>query len=173
MKSNRMFAYTHEEKLQGKFRKMSEAGLNPGVVYQVYLKGLDFPVSLVCQHFTNRDGSTGDLYLVCSDLGMDYEVITTIYHKRWKVEECHKSIKQNTGLGESPTRRVTTQGNHFLASIYAFCKLEMLKCKTSLNHLALKGKLYLQALKHCFGELQRMQEESGVVSSHNLKAGFA
>ena len=59
----------------------------------VWLKGIDFPVSLVKQVFTNKDGSTGILYLVCNDLSLDYQEITTIYKKRWKVEVFHKSIK--------------------------------------------------------------------------------
>ncbi len=63
----------------------------------------------------------------------------------------------NTGLAKSPTRVVRTQSNHFFAAIYAFVKLERLKIQHQLNHFALKGRLYLNALKTSFAELQRLQ----------------
>jgi len=59
----------------------------------VYIKQLDFPILISKQVFKNGDGSTGVLYLVSSDLSLTYAQITTIYKKRWKVEEYHKSLK--------------------------------------------------------------------------------
>jgi len=38
-------------------------------------------------------------YLVTSDLTLNAEQIMTIYQKRWKVEEYHRSLKQNVSLG--------------------------------------------------------------------------
>ena len=115
-----------------------------------------FPVVLAKQVFTNKDGSTGVLYLASSDLLLDYGRITAIYQKRWNVEVFHKSVKSNTGLARSPTHTVRTQSNHFFASIYAFFKLELLKIKHQLNHFALKSKLYIKALQASFAELQRL-----------------
>ncbi|NQY10303.1 MAG: transposase, partial [Flavobacteriales bacterium] len=46
-----------------------------------------------------------------NDLGADSKQITTIYKKRWKVEEYHKSIKSNTCFAKSPSRTTTTQKN--------------------------------------------------------------
>ena len=120
------------------------------------IKGLSFPVILAKQVFTNKDGSTGVLYRVSSDLLLTYDPLTTTYQKRWHVEVFHKSIKSNTGLAHSPTRTVRTQSNHFFASIYAFFKLEQLKLKHQLNHFALRTKLYLKALQASFAELQRL-----------------
>ena len=59
-----------------------------------YLRGLDFPVLVARQVFTNKDGSTGVLYLACSDLDRDAEGIVTIYQKRWNVETFHKTLKR-------------------------------------------------------------------------------
>ena len=109
------------------------------------------------QVFTNEDGSTGTLYLVTSALTLDFLTLTTIYQKRWKIEEYHRSLKQNAALAKSPTRTVTTQTNHFVAALYAFVKLEMLKVTTKLNHYALKTKLYLSALHQAYLELQKLQ----------------
>jgi hypothetical protein len=64
----------------------------------IYLEGVEFPLLLVRQVFTNEDGSTAVLYLVTSDMTLGYENITTLYQKRWKVEEYHKSLKQNASL---------------------------------------------------------------------------
>lgn len=65
-----------------------------------YLKGMGMPIKLTCQVFTNEDGSSGVLYLATNDLALGYADITTIYQKRWKVEEYHKSIKSNLGLAK-------------------------------------------------------------------------
>jgi hypothetical protein len=49
------------------------------------------------------------------------------------------------------------QTNHFFSALYAFVKLEALSIKTSLNHFALKSKVYVSALKIAFQELQKLQ----------------
>ena len=122
----------------------------------IHLKGLDFPVALLKQVFKNKDGSESALYLVCSDDNLNYDKITAIYQKRWRVEVFHKSIKSNTRLAKSPTKTVRTQSNHFFVSIYSFFKLEMLKVKHNLNHFALRAKIYIEALKASFQQLQML-----------------
>jgi len=158
LKSHRLAALSLEDKLQGKFDAIDSLPLNEGALISVYIKGLDFPVSLVKQFFTNKDDSEGQIYLACSDSSCDYSQITAIYQKRWSVEEFHKSLKQNASLEKSPTRVKRTQTNHFFASIYAFVKLEQLKIKKSINHFAIKAKLYINALKASMKELHYMNQ---------------
>ncbi|KTD25796.1 transposase, partial [Legionella israelensis] len=79
-----------------------------------------------------------------------------VYQKRWRIEEYHKSIKQNASLNKSPTRTVKTQSNHIFAAIIAYCKLEMMKIKTKLNHFAIKYKLILRANQIAMQELKNM-----------------
>ena len=157
IKSNRLIALSESDKLEGKFHKVSSLELEKDETIQCYFKGLDFPMLLTKQVFKNKDGNTGILYLATSDITLDFSSTNTIYQKRWKVEEYHKSIKQNTSLAKSPTRTVKTQNNHIFASIYAFYKLELLNMKTNLNHFALKSKLYVRALMLSFNELQALQ----------------
>ena len=83
--------------------------------------------------------------------------ITTIYQKRWKVEEYHKSLKQNVSLAKSPTRTRVSQSNHLFAALCAYIKLESLKLKTRRNHFALKTKIYFSALRSAFEQLQQMK----------------
>ncbi|OQW91971.1 MAG: hypothetical protein BWK78_03070 [Thiotrichaceae bacterium IS1] len=72
--------------------------------------------------------------------------------------ECyHKSLKQNASLEQSPTQTLTTQTNHFFASLYAYLRLETLKMSTKLNHFALKSKIYLTAIRSAFEELRRLK----------------
>jgi hypothetical protein len=123
LKSNRTVALSLEDKRQGRFVRVDALPLEENTVVQAYIKGLSFPVLLAKQVFTNKDGGIGVLYLVTSDLLLDYDRLTAIYQKRWSVEVFHKSIKSNTGLARSPTHTVRTQSNHFFASIYAFFKL--------------------------------------------------
>ncbi len=119
-----------------------------------------FPLLLAKQVFINDDGSTGALYLVTSDLTLTYDRITRLYQKRFRVEEYHKSLKQNAGLEKSPTRTETTQQNHFFASVCAYVKLEKLKLKHGVNHFALKSKIYLSALKSAYAELVKLNPQS-------------
>lgn len=156
LNSNRTVALTPEDQRQGHFVRVDALPLEEGTVVQGHLKGVPFPVVLAKQVFTNKDGSTGVLYLASSDRLLDYGRITAIYQKRWNVEVFHKSIKFNTGLARSPTHTVRTQSNHFFASIYAFFKLELLKLKHQLNHFALRSKLYIKALQASFAELHRL-----------------
>ncbi len=83
--------------------------------------------------------------MVCRDLTCNGEQVATIYEKRWKVEEYHKSLKSKLGLTKSPSRTMTTQNNHVFMSIYGFFKLECLKIKHQLNHFALRAKLMIRA----------------------------
>ena len=152
LKTNRIAALSMEDKKKGRFVKISSPDLRKNTVKTVYLKGLNFPVALSKQVFTNKDGSSGVLYLVCSDENLTYDEITTIYQKRWNVEVFHKSIKSDTCLAKSPTRTVRTQSNHSFALIYSFFKLEMLKIKHNLNHFALRTKIYIAALKASFNQ---------------------
>ncbi len=157
IKGNRLAALTEAEKHLDQFRRVEEITLAEQTPLKIYLKDLPFPILLVKWVFRNEDGSSGALYLICSDLTVGTDQIIEVYQKRWRMEEYHKSLKSNTGLAKSPTRTVRTQNNHFFASVYAFFKLELLKCDTKLNHFALKAKLYLQALKASMTELYNFQ----------------
>jgi hypothetical protein len=125
----------------------------------VTLKDLSFPVALIKKTFINEDQSTGTLYLVTNDLNLDADQIYTIYQKRWIIEDYHKSTKQNASLAKSPTKVIRSQSNHIFASIIAYCKLEFLKLKTSLNHFALKYSLLVKANRACFIELNNLQKK--------------
>jgi DDE superfamily endonuclease len=156
LKTNRKVALSVEAQKQGQYVRVDAVGLEAGTTMTVYLEGVNFPLLLVKQVFTNGDGSVGILYLVTSDLELTYDGITTIYRKRWNVEPYHKSLKQNASLSLSPTKTVTTQSNHLFASLCAYIKLEMLKVTTQTNHFALKSKLYLRALHTAFDTLSEL-----------------
>lgn len=158
LKSNRTFASSLEAKQNGAFQAVESLTWEEDQVLTGYLKGMDMPVKLTRQIFTNEDDSTGILYLVTSDLTLRHTDITTIYQKRWKVEEYHKSVKSNLGLAKSPTKTVTTQTNHFFVASYAYVKLERLARGVNLNQFALKTKLYVKALQASMGELERLKE---------------
>jgi len=157
IKSNRTVALSEQDKRDGQFVQVSELDLAVAQRRLVYLKGLDFPVVLVKQVFTNKDGSSGTLYLVSSDTSLSYLQITAIYQKRWNVETFHKSLKQHAALEKSPTKTVRSQQNHIFAAMIAFIKFEQLRLNLNTNHFALKTKLYLTALKASFSELKTFQ----------------
>jgi hypothetical protein len=163
IKANRLISLSLEERKKGQYHNLKTLGLKDGEKRIVWLKDLAFPVALITKIFKNEDGSTGILYLVTNDLDSDADRIYDIYQKRWRIEEYHKSIKQNASLEKSPTKVARSQKNHIFASIIAYCKLEFLRAKTSLNHFALKYKLLMRANRMAFLELERMRFQSGCV----------
>lgn len=155
LKSNRKVALSKEDKLNKKYINIES--LQPGQqTVEVWLEELDFPLLLTKQVFKDEDDTVGELYLACSDLSLSYDSITTIYKKRWGVEEYHKSIKSNTGFAKSPTKNIRTQTNHFFLSIVAYIKLEWLKQRTGTNHFAMKNKIYLAAQQAAYNELKNL-----------------
>ena len=68
----------------------------------------------------------------------------------------HKSLKQNASVQISYPYSGNSDKS-FFCSLYAFIKLEVLTMKTSLNHFALKSKIYVSALKIAFEELKNLK----------------
>jgi hypothetical protein len=157
LKDNRLVALTEEDKKEGRFVRISQLELTDKQAVRGWMKGFQQEVLFVRRIFTNKDGSIGLLNLVCSDLACNGEQVATIYQKRWKVEEFHKSLKSNAGLAKSPTRTVTTQNNHVFMSIYAVFKLECLKIKHKTNHFALRTKLFIKANQIAYAELLKLR----------------
>ena len=160
IKSNRLVALSKRDKTNGNFVNVETLDFKKDTEVILYIKGINFPVAVIKKVFINEDGSIGILYLACSDTTKQGYHIYDIYNKRWNIEGYHKSIKTNIGLAKSPTKTEITQNNHFFASIYAYLKLELLKCKTNLNHFAIKSRLYVKALKTSINELEYLKTES-------------
>src|SRR5512135_1110472 len=157
LKDNSLVALSAADKQQGRFVRVDSLGLADKQAVRGWLKGFDHEVLLVGRVFTNKDGSTGRLSLVCSDLTCDGEQVADLYQKRWRLEDDHKSLKSNAALAQSPTRPLRTQQNHVFMTICAVFKLERLKMTHKLNHFALRAKLYVKAIQHAFSELARLQ----------------
>lgn len=157
IKSNRTVAVSQEDKRQGCFTRIDSLQWSSHKSVRGWLKGLDFPVLLHRQVFTNKDGSTGILYLAGSDFDCDTTKLETIYKKRWNVEVFHKTLKSNTGLAKSPTKSIRTQSNHIFMSIYAAFQLECLKLKHKMNHFALRNCIYVKALQQAMCELHLLK----------------
>lgn len=159
LKTNRTVALTKEGKKQGDFTRIDELEWTEHTPVQTWIKGLDFPVLLHRQIFTNKDGSTGTLYLACSDLTCNATEIETIYQKQWSVEVFHKTLKSNVGLAKSPTKCIRTQSNHVFMAIYAAFQLECLHLTHKMNHFALRSKLYIGALQQALKRLGELRGE--------------
>ena len=114
LKANRKLALSLEDKRKGHYVRVDALEIEPATVQEVYLKEVPFPLLLCKQIFTNEDGTRGVLYLVTSDTTLTSAPMKTCHKRRWKVEEYHKSVKQNASLAKSPT-----QTNHLFASLLA------------------------------------------------------
>ncbi len=148
-----MVALSEQNRNAGHWTRIDEIDIPDNTPVKVWLKDLEFPLLLTKQIFTNKNQSIGVRFLVSNDFSLSDDDFTTLYKKRWSVEEYHKSLKQNAAIAKSPTRIVKTQSNHIFASIMAYVKLEKLKFSSHLNHFAMKSKIYLAANKAAFKEL--------------------
>ena len=154
--TSRTVALSEVRRGNGQFQALDTLVFPEGQPLRVWLRGVVEAVLVVRQVFTNKDGSQGVLYLVSSDTRLTWEQITIIYQKRWKIEEYHKSLKQNTSMGKSPTKTIGTQANHFFSSILAYIKLEKLTRQLGIGHFRLKAQLYLRGLKAMHYMLTKM-----------------
>ena len=161
LKENRNIAFSQEDKLAKHYQSVSSVLLEANATQEIWLEGVDFPLLLCVQVFTNKDGSQGILHLVTSDMTLSSAKILTIYKKRWRVEECHKSVKSHASFSKSPAKTIRTQSNHIFACLWAYVKLESLRLKTKMNHTALKTRLYQDALVSSFREYRLLQGENG------------
>ncbi len=157
LKDNRLVAASEEDRIHKRFTRVDELQIPEHGVVRGWLKGYAKEVLVVRQVFKNKDGSTGTLHLVCSDLTCDYDAITTTYKRRWEVEVFHKSLKSNASLAKSPTQTTKTQSNHVFMSICAAFKLECLSLKNKLSPFAMCRKLLIKASQTAYAELQLLR----------------
>lgn len=165
LKSNRRVALCEMDKKRGRWTSLSSLDLSTQSSWTLYLEGVPFALRVARKLFKNEDGSEGALVLCSSDLSLSGSALYTIYQKRWKVEEYHKSLKSNAALANSPTKLPHTQQNHIFASLVAFVKLESYRTSTHLNHFALKAKLYQSALQTAFQELQQLKNSHPILAT--------
>ena len=142
---------------QGNFSRLDGLDLPESQARRGYLRGLDFPVPVVRQVFTDKDGGSGVLYPAYSDLDVDAEAIIAICQKRWNVETFHKTLKSHASLARSPTKTVRTQSHHCFLAIWAACRLTWISVSHGLDHVALRTRLCLKAVRHAFDELQLLK----------------
>ena len=157
MKTNRNACLSEKDRNKGNWTRIDQLDIADDTPVKVWLKDLEVPVLLIKQTFKNKGQSTGVRFLVSNDFSLSEDDFTTIYKKRWSVEEYHKSLKQNASATKSPARKIKTQSNHLFASIMAYVKLEKLKFAHKMNHFAMKAKLYLAAIKATFKELGELK----------------
>jgi len=135
LESTRTVALSAEARAKGQFQAVQTLAFADEHPLRVCLRSVQDAVLVTRPVFTNKDGSQGMLYPVSSDTDLTQTQLTTIYQRRWKVEEYHKSLKQNASRGKSPTKSLPTQTNHFFAALLAYGKLETLKLKWGIGHI--------------------------------------
>lgn len=161
IKDNRNVCFDFEKPAkQRSWISVSEAKIEPDKAYQVYLKGMDFPSTLVKKVYQHLDGSCGVQFLVSTDTSLSAEQVTDVYKKRWGSEELHRSLKQNTALEKMPAKMESSQANHIFASMIAQVKLEALRLATKVNHYTLKRNILIEALKAAWSQIQQFKELS-------------
>jgi len=158
IKSNRKIALSLEERNKGKYVNISTIDIEGGSSRLIYLEGYEKPLRLIKQVVKNGDdGESIYLYLITNDIDLSFDEVLEIYKRRWKVEEYHKSLKQNLKIEHSPTKVETSQRNHIHLAVLGFIKLEKLRLNYKMNHFAIKEKIYIEALKIAYQKVKELQ----------------
>ncbi len=158
IKSNRKIALSQEEKDKGKYVNISTIDMEGGSSRLIYLEGYKKPLKLIKQVVKNGDDDESIyLYLITNDIDLSFDEVLEIYKRRWKIEEYHKSLKQNLHIEHSPTKVELSQRNHINLAVYGFIKLEKLRLNYKMNHFAIKEKIYLEALKSAYQKVEELQ----------------
>ena len=158
IKKNRKIALTLEERNNGKYVNISTIDIESGSSRLIYLEGYEKPLKLIKQVVKNGDdGEPTYLYLVTNDIDLSFDKVLEIYKRRWKIEEYHKSLKQNLHIEHSPTKVETSQRNHIHLVVCGFIKLEKLRLNYKMNHFAIKEKIYIEALRSAYQKVQELQ----------------
>jgi hypothetical protein len=157
LKANRKVALSKGALRRKEFVQVTDLRLEPGQLHQIWLKDVPFPLLLAKEVYVNQDRSTATLFLVTSQLDLSYQQIISLYPIRWKIEESHKSLKNNASLAKSPTKVVRTQANHVFASFCALVKLEIMKIRNKVSHFTIKKAIQVQAARAAMKELNRIK----------------
>ena len=155
LKSNRMASINGKTE----FKSINSLDIKENTPIKIWLKGIEFQLILIKQVFKNKDGSTGERFLVSNDLSLTSKRLINTYQKRWSIEEYHKSLKQNVCISKSPTRTIKTQTAHIFCSLVAYIKYEKYKIFTGINHFALKTRILMNATRCALLELSKIKEK--------------
>ena len=105
LKKNRTIALTLEDKNKGNYVSIAELYTEDCSSRLIYMKGSDRAFKLIKQVSKNRDDDESSyLYLLTNDIDLTHSETLEIYQRRWKVEEYHKSLKQNLKIEHSPKK---------------------------------------------------------------------
>jgi hypothetical protein len=156
IKKNRRICFK-EDINDKKYVNISSVDIESDSSRLIYLKGYEKPLRLIKLVGKNgNDGETSYLYLITNDIALSFSQILKIYQRRWKIEEYHKSLKQNLKIEHSPTKVELSQRNHIHLVVSSFIKLEKLRLNHHLNQFQIKEKIYIEALKSAYQKFQEL-----------------
>ena len=152
-----MIALTKKIRQNGRYTRIDSIQWSENPV-QGWVKGREFPVIFHRQVFTNKDDSTGTLYLISNDLSATAAPPLKQSTKNgWKVEVFHKSIKSNTSMAKSPARTVRTQSNPYLHVALCDCSIRDSQCPARAEQVRFKIETLYNAIRQAFDELQQLK----------------
>ena len=141
VKGNRMVALSKKDADSGNWLPLQKLKLGKRA-QRCYLKGLEFPVLVAREVFKNGDDAKGGtLYLATSDLELKRADILGLYQRRWKIEEYHRSLKQNCCAGAAQVYHPDAHKNHLRFAAIAFIRLERVSNSLDKNHYQLRREI--------------------------------
>ena len=160
IKSNRLIELQKIDGTQSQnYVSLKSANLEPDKVYQVKLKGINFPLILLKKVFKNGGkGNIGVSYLISNDIDLCSDQLYKRYQRRWRVEEYHRCLKQFLSIGISPSRTEKAQSNHIVLSLMSYIEISQLGKSTKKGIHAIKYEILLKSNKIAFKAIQKVQK---------------
>jgi len=93
----------------------------------------------------SKDGDVE--YYATNDTNLSKSEVERIYTKRWRIEEYHRGLKQQSGIAKCQARNARSQRNHIWCSIHAFFTLELHRIKTNTSWQEAKLSIVREAIQ--------------------------
>jgi len=93
----------------------------------------------------SKDGDVE--YYATNDTNLSTSEVERIYARRWKIEEYHRGLKQQSGIAKCQARTSRSQRNHIWCSIHAFLTLELHRMKTNTSWQEAKLSIIREAIQ--------------------------
>ncbi len=113
----------------------------PAEGVKVYLRGYGFVLVLKT---VTKDNDVE--YYATNDLTLTWSAVERIYKRRWKIEEYHRGLKQNSGIAKCQSRSARAQRNHIWCALHALLILELHRIRTNISWQNAKLSIVRQAI---------------------------
>jgi hypothetical protein len=98
-----------------------------------YIRGVEFPVVLICSKKKKGNDESQKKYLTCSNLTIESRAILMAFSLRWQVELFHRATKQNLGMCDAGVPKFESVHSHVRWVYCAYLLLAQMNVKEGIG----------------------------------------